>query len=801
MEPYHCMKLLRLRWLALPVVLWFWLFSAPTALAQNQELPSQQSEHAPLPVHGAQAEPYRVFLPLVVQSELLDSFTLIEEALASGAIDDETALIYRTFATFGDPRLPARFQGDNSGVLESDAVAEATARFDTLSQAARTTLLPFLLPPVYKGSWYDLRMNGDRLAAADGVQGGAGAAAPEIKIGDFCAEELEGVLAPLESAHFVVWYPTVDASYRITATQFISDLETRIYPVLTQRLRTPLDDEGSGCNPDDGRLDVYLTHHAALEDSATLAYVTPYAGCRGAPTYMVVLQPHRMNVALLAHEFMHMIQYAYRPPDRCLTGDDVWWWLEASAHWAVDYFESVDPQADTNVEHTYIRSFLNKAHLALRSTAGSRQYGAYLWPFYLTHHQAGGSPEWMANFYTAIEQEGTGKFYDVMNRMIQGGFEERWPEFSLFNLNLPPVNSYERWDAIQRRWGQWRPAFPERTIALIEGPTHGYYLGFGDPGADHLIADLGIQYAGFKIDDGVRLLAFANTFVDQPHIRVQALLKRKGGDWQPAQDWSERKWTVLCRDLPDERFEEVILIISNSKWNGSEYSNLHSAGLPYFFASDLACAGWQGTADWQIRGFAEDEKSRVDYTIEGSAHPAFELASRTVVSDELQLQFKLQAGSGSWSNTVDGRNHVTGQILSCERTGSQSLAADQGGLWIVESLDPLRFTRRFFGGGIAPVGAPGLCPGLGSWAAVPWLQTGDDLRPWVGTAGGRLRGDSSETTSGDGYGHTAFSSWALEAPEPEVVRTMLAVASGELQEEELAAWVRTHSQLISLPSD
>ncbi len=34
--------------------------------------------------------------------------------------------------------------------------------------------------------------------------------------------------------------------------------------------------------------------------------------------------------------------------------------------------------------------------------------------------------------------------------------------------------------------------------------------------------------------------------------------------------------------------------------------------------------------------------------------------------------------------------------------------------------------------------------------------------------------------------------WSLEAPEPEVVQTMLTVASGELTERELAAWVRRH---------
>lgn len=39
--------------------------------------------------------------------------------------------------------------------------------------------------------------------------------------------------------------------------------------------------------------------------------------------------------------------------------------------------------------------------------------------------------------------------------------------------------------------------------------------------------------------------------------------------------------------------------------------------------------------------------------------------------------------------------------------------------------------------------------------------------------------------------------WNLEAPEPEVVQMMLAVASGALAESELAAWVRGHLQALS----
>lgn len=39
--------------------------------------------------------------------------------------------------------------------------------------------------------------------------------------------------------------------------------------------------------------------------------------------------------------------------------------------------------------------------------------------------------------------------------------------------------------------------------------------------------------------------------------------------------------------------------------------------------------------------------------------------------------------------------------------------------------------------------------------------------------------------------------WSLEAAEPDVVRVMLAVAAGELSEDELGDWVRTHLQPLN----
>lgn len=111
-------------------------------------------------VSAAPAQNSRVFLPLVVTNRIPSTFSLIDQALAAGEIDMETALIYKVFATYGDGRLPVRFRGDNSRVIDSDAVSEAAERYATLTPATRATLLPFLIPPIYRGSWYDLQARG-----------------------------------------------------------------------------------------------------------------------------------------------------------------------------------------------------------------------------------------------------------------------------------------------------------------------------------------------------------------------------------------------------------------------------------------------------------------------------------------------------------------------------------------------------------------------------------------------------------------------------------------------------------------
>src|SRR5437867_8470505 len=88
------------------------------------------------------------------------SFTLIDQAEASGAIDSETALLYRVYSLFADARLPAQYRGDDSGVPDSLYMAEVRERFPTLSPATQAAVQPFLIPPAYKDSWVNTKAGG-----------------------------------------------------------------------------------------------------------------------------------------------------------------------------------------------------------------------------------------------------------------------------------------------------------------------------------------------------------------------------------------------------------------------------------------------------------------------------------------------------------------------------------------------------------------------------------------------------------------------------------------------------------------
>lgn len=724
--------------------LWLW----PGAARAHEEEAGRQAS-----VPGVVFQ--RTFLPLVNREKLPTSVTLIEQAQGRGEIDGETALIYRVFAAFADPRLPWRFRGDDSGVIDSDAVADATQTFDALSPLARETLVPFLIPPVYAGSWYDLRMNGARA--------GKQAAAPVNFIDDRCQEVADDLLIPLESDHFVVWFPPSDNQFFARAQQISADLEGRIHPILTSLLRQPLNDKGLGCNPKDDRLDVYLVYDPLPDHESTIALVSVYPGkgCKAAPTYMLSLQANPSEVSVMAHEFMHMIQYAYNPAAGCFDS----WWMEATANWAIDYFEHIDSAPDAQMEHGYAISYLESEHYSLVDVgddADIREYGAYLWPFYLSHYTGSYHPQLIADIFAATEVAGNGNLYKVIDDRIAGGWEARWPEFAALNLNLAPKNLYEQWDQLRVRWRS-RTKFGLTTdMTQDDDLYYVWFLAGGHMTAPYYIGDLGIYSEEFVFGADVRLAAFANPYVGMPFMRLQALIKRPGQNWEGPVDWSADKWTVVCQDDPAQKLERVILIYSNSNWQRLTGSTAAPSALRVV-TSDLPCAGWRGSSNWQVNGHSWNDQGDTSYEISGQATPTFTLKRRILAGDTIGFEFQPTAGDGAWSTAFSALDYQTGSTASCTRSGGGSLSPALGTLLITEDLSGATMNRQFFGSGLVP--APDRCEVFTTWTYIPWLETDIrdlGLKPWPATATvGRLRGSDAITESGDSSSNTTTSTWDL----------------------------------------
>lgn len=128
------------------------------ALFPNHSGPVQSS--VPInPNTTAAPTNFPIYLPVILRGSLTPptSITLIEQAVARGEISAEQGLIYKSFAVWGDPRLPVQYIGaadENAGDRVMREIAEQSA---ALSDAARLTLSPFFLPPTDPESWWQMQ--------------------------------------------------------------------------------------------------------------------------------------------------------------------------------------------------------------------------------------------------------------------------------------------------------------------------------------------------------------------------------------------------------------------------------------------------------------------------------------------------------------------------------------------------------------------------------------------------------------------------------------------------------------------
>lgn len=715
----------------------------------------------------------QIFFPRVKHDRLRSSFDLIEQAEQRGEISDEMALLYRVFAVFADPRLPWRLRGDNTGVIDWPVVDEALRRFDTLTPATQATLAPFLVPPVYQGSWYDLRRRGLTGAAIAANQPVAPMRRQDL-IDDLCQKVSTEAFLTKSSTHFMVWYPPNDPALAQDAQTALDQLEQRIYPTMTGLFNVrPKTDHHLGCNPGDARLDVYIVYGAfPSEYKGALAAVSPYPteDCKDAASYMLVLAREYESLSVIVHEFTHMLQIAYKltgPWGDCL-GDNEDFWMEATADWAMDAFEELDPAPDRDFEHVSAPDYLYSAAQSLWEWGDNRQYGAYLLPFYLVRRLEPDRPQLIPDIFADMTQPGGESLFKVIDARVDGGLAERWPEFALYNLNLPPNNQYEQWDDLTWRWDDWKEYVAPRAEMEMKGGPQLQLVVTSRGSSNFYVRNMATEQMDIHLAPDVRMFAFANTFAGAPDtadIRVQALGKPNGGEWQGPFDWTPRKWNIICRDRTGQRFDDVIILLTNSNWKDPDSLFEVGDGPLGLVASNLGCARWQGTSEWREQGESHDDRGQLTYTLSATAQVTFDVTNSRVAGDAIMFEFQPVAASVSWSHVIDAFDLQTGQTAHCERGGVKSLADITSMLAVGEKLSGEALDRQFFVLGVAHLNQAELCPDTAEmgWGNQAWIQLGDDLGPWNGDDGGRLQGSFSETVTGDGFSHTETSSWDFTA--------------------------------------
>jgi hypothetical protein len=678
------------------------------------------------------------------------SLELIEESLARGEIDAETALVYQVYALFADPRLPATYQGDDRAGLDHGILRAVAAQFPTLSSETLDILSPFFMPPAYQGSWHDqyetqplhVASQPQTPAACDGEPG-----AYFVKEGWRCLGAGNGKVK--------VWWRAAMPGAEQKAGVIASAIDNDVWPKLTDLMgREPLNDKGphdfvnldgektGWADGGDGRLDIYLVDPPVRASATTINYPP---GCDQRPSFIVISPsiPTKDLPSVVAHEFMHAIQFSYDLAKECYEYE---WLHEATAQWAMDH---VYP--DDNVEQgSWAKAFFRfSVDSPLESGFG---YEAY--PFFLylarTHR-----PQLIKNILELTTQFDS---LEAIERALAdlGGLQEVWPRFALTNWNQLPVDNYQRWDKLTEgavTVGTANGNDPNRVERVnLSGKEEGEYKLEMD------VPHLATKYYHFSFEGpDTRSVAFHNAFNFfhglEPAVKVQALVKLAGQEWV-VEDWTELDSKAYCRDLRSERLEELVIIISNSEWQDRGHV-LNPPTAPRLVVTDIGCWRWTGEATGAYAGS--------DFTVTTKTSATFERHLFENVPPGMTAQIYYLV-DGNMEIRISGANKY-----GCTAEGGPMVVPLQnlsGELSVYNySLEGLHH-RSYFGLGDAddfklPVTVT--CE-HGSytreWVSATWLFTASPA-PLFGSDGATMEGASTVVVTQDG--RTGTHTWRFKA--------------------------------------
>jgi hypothetical protein len=512
----------------------------------------------------------------------------ILDAVTAGRLNKSTSWLYRVYGALDPRQLPAELKGvDLSGTLSKAAQAGAQARtalwadvsqargalaaasrhWSEIPDALKARFLPFRQRPTNPESFWYTQV----FSQASSVRG-PGLAAPAAATS----------FAYVDAAHTPVrvWYVQDRAgTAKALATRLANEIDSSGMWDKEKAVmlgHTPCSDADLSDNGGNGRFDLYVIppgrdirrsdgdgNRAGLPkdsgDYTTEGLTVPEDSSDACPSTDFILLNDNQDWDELrsttAHELFHAFQDSFQQSET-----DADWWAEATATWAEDYiYPTLDQEQQQLEAGGWARNTDPLGPLDLFQDDGLAQYGAYIWPFYLTH-RPGGDPTLIGKFYQAAEQQTP---LEVMHALPD--WPARFKEFALWDWNGAPVDLYRDHGAHIAPLAQTPQKLGDNgTLSLATS---------SDKARVNLQETSIAYYEVAKIDDGqnnadvVHQLRFdLHGVTGQAGAGVQAILTIGSGAnaQRTVEDWSSLDTKTFCRDRAGEQVSKVVLVVTNS---------------------------------------------------------------------------------------------------------------------------------------------------------------------------------------------------------------------------------------------
>jgi hypothetical protein len=471
------------------------------------------------------------------QPEEPTSASKIAEALASGAIDEPTSILYRLYANVGDDRLPAEYHG----AWSEDTASGDRARdlWETFTKDQQAAVLPFLVRPTSPRSVW----------AAPGVaQSGTGIGlaswhASGLLTASACENGfIRKQVAP--TIPVVIWGECGQMSESAVGAQVdeVALDMADLWGPMTTYMGEPIGDQNVAGDtladtPEggDGLLDIYLvsaglTMHGRALDNDALASTWEWSplvgnlGTEATSTFIVVDPNGHGGVELrstIAHEFFHSLQAAHNRRGM-LTPDNsgYMWFEEASAKWAEHSFV---PEAQSVKVFPWFELEFRSSPKPLWVTDGRNEYASFTWPLFM-EQEVGRSA--IADAWTRFE----GKHgYDQLTAVLDGilSFKDRFRDFAVrvWNQDLEPGSPITpRFESVAKGFPTVQPAGNRAALGRIVTTSDQPFTGYIQP--------LWSFYFDLKAGAGIKSMTFDFTpFALVEDVDVDLLLNING-TWQ-----------------------------------------------------------------------------------------------------------------------------------------------------------------------------------------------------------------------------------------------------------------------------